>query len=569
MSTDLGIGYRIPPGPATHELIRKLREKDPSREALAVDEVLRSASRTELFAAIAEVHGLPFTPGVLRTANRALIEQFDVHIMKRAFLVPVSMTDDRLTIAISNPYDSSGRDFCAQNYGTHEIVVLMVPTTEIESELERVSGGSHVAQADIDRLESSSQARQQAVFEIGRPLETTDNPENIIPELVRGIFANAVARGASDIHFHTEAERFFYKLRLNGDRGTPALLDNKIRERVDAFMLGLCQIEREEAMKQIGLSGRFSLKHASGRQIDCRYERHRTYRGFHVTIRLLDKSLVEPKLGVGSLAFDDLTMLHIRRALNMSDGIIIMSGPTGSGKSTTLGAMLRELNKDQYNILTLENPVEDEVPGITHCDMKHADEFQLYIKSFMRSDPDIIQMGEIRDLASARLAIEASLTGHQVLTTIHTNSAVEILDRLAQLGIERHDIARTLRLLCAQRLVKLLCKQCRTASTLTASDADIFGFGPEHVGKEIHMHKDGGCAECDNRGYKGRKAVLEVLPIDREACAMITGGATAQELETAIRKKHGLKNLQEYGLAMLLASESDLPAIQDVINLAY
>jgi type II secretory ATPase GspE/PulE/Tfp pilus assembly ATPase PilB-like protein len=238
----------------------------------------------------------------------------------------------------------------------------------------------------------------------------------------------------------------------------------KLKDRLDAFLLNLMKLPTEIRNTAPGISGRFTISYFH-RPIDIRYERHRTYRGYHVTMRLLDKSNINVTLGKGTLAFDDETMFALNKVMKIPAGIIVMSGPTGSGKSTTLNAILRELNRPEVNILTLENPVEDEVPGITHCDLKSPKEFKPMIASFMRSDPDIILMGEVRDLESAELAIEAAVTGHKVLTTIHTPRASQIIERFEQLGIERWKIAQTLKAACAQRLVKLLCPYCKEPST--------------------------------------------------------------------------------------------------------
>ena len=205
----------------------------------------------------------------------------------------------------------------------------------------------------------------------------------------------------------------------DGDIGDKVEIPMKLKDRLDAFLLNLMKLPTEIRNTAPGISGRFTISYFH-RPIDIRYERHRTYRGYHVTMRLLDKSNINVTLGKGTLAFDDETMFALNKVMKIPAGIIVMSGPTGSGKSTTLNAILRELNRPDVNILTLENPVEDEVPGITHCDLKSPKEFKPMIASFMRSDPDIILMGEVRDIESAELAIEAAVTGHKVLTTIHT-----------------------------------------------------------------------------------------------------------------------------------------------------
>jgi len=319
-----------------------------------------------------------------------------------------------------------------------------------------------------------------------------------------------------------------------------------------------------------GISGRFTISYFH-RPIDIRYERHRTYRGYHVTMRLLDKSNINVTLGKGTLAFDDETMFALNKVMKIPSGIIVMSGPTGSGKSTTLNAILRELNRPEVNILTLENPVEDEVPGITHCDLKSAKEFKPMIASFMRSDPDIILMGEVRDLESAELAIEAAVTGHKVLTTIHTPRASQIIERFEQLGVERWKIAQTLKAACAQRLVKMLCPYCKEACN-GISDLDRKTYSLDDSWASIPLFKahDDGCGECRNTGYSGRTAILEIIPITPKVSDQLSKGEmTPYELEVKVAEEGILPNLRRSGLRLLKEGKTDIAAVSKVIDMTY
>ncbi len=344
----------------------------------------------------------------------------------------------------------------------------------------------------------------------------------------------------------------------------------KLKDRLDAFLLNLMKLPTEIRNVAPGISGRFTIAYFH-RPIDIRYERHRTYRGYHVTMRLLDKSNINVTLGKGTLAFDDETMFALNKVMKIPAGIIVMSGPTGSGKSTTLNAILRELNRPEVNILTLENPVEDEVPGITHCDLKSAKEFKPMIASFMRSDPDIILMGEVRDLESAELAIEAAVTGHKVLTTIHTPRASQIIERFEQLGIERWKIAQTLKAACAQRLVKMLCPYCKEASPgISEFDRKTFCLDDSWAEVPLFVAKPGGCRECRNTGYNGRTAILEIIPITPKVSDLLSKGEmTPYELEVKVAAEGILPNLRRSGLRLLRDGKTDLAAVSKVIDMTY
>jgi len=382
--------------------------------------------------------------------------------------------------------------------------------------------------------------------------------------------ADAVKIRASDIHFKVEKDSFYYCFRVDGDIGDKVEIPMKLKDRLDAFLLNQMKLPTEIRNTTPGISGRFTISYFH-RPIDIRYERHRTYRGYHITMRLLDKSHINVTLGKGTLAFDEETLFELARVMKIPAGIIIMSGPTGSGKSTTLNAILRELNRPEVNILTLENPVEDEVPGITHCDLKSPKEFKPMISSFMRSDPDIILMGEVRDLESAELAIEAAVTGHKVLTTIHTARASQIIERFEQLGIERWKIAQTLKAACAQRLVKLLCPYCKEPQKgITELDRRTFNLDETWANSPVFAAKSGGCQECRNTGYSGRTAILEIIPITPKISDQLSKGEISPyELEIKIQQEGKLPNLRRSGLRLLRDGKTDLNAVSKVIDMTY
>ncbi|MCF7733254.1 MAG: Flp pilus assembly complex ATPase component TadA, partial [Akkermansiaceae bacterium] len=290
-------------------------------------------------------------------------------------------------------------EYLAPRFPDLEIVKIITLSSEINRAIESVATNNGPSRSELEAIDVEDLDDGIHDFDV-----TTDYSEPMA-QLVATIMSDAVRTRASDIHFKVEKDSFYYAFRVDGDIGPKVEIPMKLKDRLDAFLLNLMKLPTEIRNTAPGISGRFTIAYFH-RPIDIRYERHRTYRGYHVTMRLLDKSNINVTLGKGTLAFDDETMFALNKVMKIPAGIIVMSGPTGSGKSTTLNAILRELNRPEVNILTLENPVEDEVPGITHCDLKSAKEFKPMIASFMRSDPDIILMGEVRDIESAELAIE-------------------------------------------------------------------------------------------------------------------------------------------------------------------
>jgi type II secretory ATPase GspE/PulE/Tfp pilus assembly ATPase PilB-like protein len=324
--------------------------------------------------------------------------------------------------------------------------------------------------------------------------------------------------------------------------------------------------EAMDKNKGLPLSGRFTVR-MGDRRIAMRAERLPSYRGFHYTMRILDKSHVSAKLGQGSLALHPATMKYIKQALNLPDGMILMSGPTGSGKSTTLVAMIKELFRTRYNIISFENPVEEEVPMVTHVNMEEVSHGPLYIRSGMRSDPDILLVGEIRDKETAELAIEAALTGHQVLSTIHTTWPAQIVVRLVQLGVPKFYVAETLKAACGQRLAKKLCKNCKEPMILTAALVDELGL-PDIFGGRSIFRAGAGCVYCNQLGYSGRQAMIEVLPITDEVTELIMQrDLTSIEIANFVYDHYQVPSLRDLAFDLLYNGAIDLPSAADSVRL--
>ncbi|RYD21592.1 MAG: general secretion pathway protein GspE [Verrucomicrobiaceae bacterium] len=549
----------------SRRIMGELGGHDPSYSELAQDQVPNRVTRYSFMAAIAKINGLPFFPKVAEFCDGTLHATCDSTVMTRGFFAPLCLSGpDKLIVAIANPWSPLPEEYLAPRFPNYEIVKIVTLASEIARAIESVATNNGPSKSELEAIDVEDMDDGLHDFDV-----TTDYTEPMA-QLVATIMSDSVRTRASDIHFKVEKETFYYAFRVDGDIGQKVEIPMKLKDRLDAFLLNLMKLPTEIRNTAPGISGRFTISYFH-RPIDIRYERHRTYRGYHVTMRLLDKSNINVTLGKGTLAFDDDTMFALNKVMKIPAGIIVMSGPTGSGKSTTLNAILRELNRPEVNILTLENPVEDEVPGITHCDLKSPKEFKPMIASFMRSDPDIILMGEVRDLESAELAIEAAVTGHKVLTTIHTPRASQIIERFEQLGIERWKIAQTLKAACAQRLVKLLCPYCKEPSTgIDALDRKTFSLDDTWADVPVFVAKTGGCAECRNSGYSGRTAILEIIPITPKVSDLLSKGEmTPYELEVKVAEEGILPNLRRSGLRLLREGKTDLAAVSKVIDMTY
>ena len=546
------------------QIMRALANHDPQYAELEHDQVANRVTRYCFMGALAKINGLPFFPRVAEFCDGSLHTYCDPTVLTRGLFSPLCVTGDKLIVAVANPWSPLPDEYLAPRFPDLEIVKVVTLASEIARAIESVGTNSGPSRSELEAIDVEDQEENIRDFDV-----TTDYTEPMA-QLVATVMADAVKTRASDIHFKVEKESFYYAYRVDGDIGTKVEIPMKLKDRLDAFLLNLMKLPTEIRATAPGISGRFTISYFH-RPIDIRYERHRTYRGYHVTMRLLDKSHINVTLGKGTLAFDEETLFELSKVMRVPAGIIVMSGPTGSGKSTTLNAILRELNRPDVNILTLENPVEDEVPGITHCDLKSAKEFKPMIASFMRSDPDIILMGEVRDIESAELAIEAAVTGHKVLTTIHTPRASQIIERFEQLGIERWKIAQTLKAACAQRLVKLLCPYCKEPQDgISDLDRRTFNLDESWATIPVFSAKSGGCAECRNSGYSGRTAILEIIPITPKTSDMLSKGEISPyELEVRIQEEGKLPNLRRSGLRLLREGKTDIEAVAKVIDMTY
>ena len=546
------------------QIMRALANHDPQFGELSHDQVANRVTRYCFMGAVAKINGLAFFPKVAEFCDGSLHTYCDPTVLTRGLFSPLSITGDKLLVAVANPWSPLPDEYLAPRFPDLEIVKIVTLASEIARAIESVATNSGPSRSELEAIDVEDNDEGIRDFDV-----TTDYTEPMA-QLVATVMADAVKTRASDIHFKVEKESFYYAYRVDGDIGDKVEIPMKLKDRLDAFLLNLMKLPTEIRATAPGISGRFTISYFH-RPIDIRYERHRTYRGYHVTMRLLDKSNINVTLGKGTLAFDEETLFELNKVMKVPAGIIVMSGPTGSGKSTTLNAILRELNRPDVNILTLENPVEDEVPGITHCDLKSPKEFKPMISSFMRSDPDIILMGEVRDIESAELAIEAAVTGHKVLTTIHTPRASQIIERFEQLGVERWKIAQTLKAACAQRLVKLLCPYCKEARNgISENDRRTYNLDESWANIPVFSAKPGGCSECRNSGYSGRTAILEIIPITPKTSDMLSKGEISPyDLELKIQEEGKLPNLRRSGLRLLREGKTDIDAVSKVIDMTY
>lgn len=373
--------------------------------------------------------------------------------------------------------------------------------------------------------------------------------------LINALLSEAVKDNASDIHIETFEKRVIVRFRIDG------VLKEIVQPRKQLAPLLISRIKvmakLDIAEKRVPQDGRISLKLA-GREVDVRVSTLPSYNGERIVMRLLDKTAA--RLDMKRLGMSISTLKGMRELLSQSHGIILVTGPTGSGKTTTLYAGLTELNGEAQNILTVEDPIEYNMEGIgqTQVNLKTDMTFARGLRAILRQDPDIIMIGEIRDRETAEIAIQASLTGHLVLSTLHTNTAVGAMTRLLDMGIESFLLSSSLIGVLAQRLVRMLCPVCKTAATPTAAESALLGIPPD---SEAQIFRSQGCQKCNHLGYQGRTGIYELLLVDSAVREMIHQGASEQQIVEHCRAC--TQSIRQDGIDKILAG---LTSIEEVLR---
>ena len=379
-----------------------------------------------------------------------------------------------------------------------------------------------------------------------------------VVRLIDALLADAVHRGASDVHFEPEPQFVRIRYRIDG-------VLRQIRSLHKTYWPAM--VVRLKVMSTMNIAetrapqdGRISLN-VSGRPLDFRVAAQPTVYGENVVLRILDKQKGLVALDNLGLPDDNLNLLKLMIA--RPEGIILVTGPTGSGKTTTLYSILSHVNSEGVNIMTLEDPVEYPLPMIRQTSVTDKIDFGSGIRSMMRQDPDIILVGEIRDKDTAEMAFRAAMTGHQVYSTLHTNSAVGAVPRLLDIGVLPDIMAGNIIGIVAQRLVRKLCPHCKRGAPVDPFERHILGIEP---GVELTLYQAQGCERCDHQGYKGRLSVLEILKLDAELDEMIARRTTAREIRSAALRK-GFRPLAEDAIRRVIEGVTSLDEISRVVDL--
>ncbi len=458
-------------------------------------------------------------------------------------LAPICKLGNKLFVAMADPLNVLALDDLRQR--TKLEIVPMITT---ERSVNEALSGVNSASAAMDQMLKEAAATGSDVEEVQNKREDIDldklaheSEDAPVVKIVNLILVQALKEKASDIHIEPFEKTLKLRYRVDGTlieaSSPPKALQLPIASRIK-ILAGLDIAER-----RLPQDGRFRIR-VSGKEVDLRISILPTVYGEKIVIRLLDKGALSGS--IDQLGMDEFTLKQFKRAIDAPHGMILVTGPTGSGKTTTLYSVLQELNSPEYNIVTVEDPIEYQLPGINQVAVKSdiGLDFAGALRSILRQDPDIVMIGEIRDNETADIAVKAALTGHQVLSTLHTNDAAGAITRLDDMGIEPFLISSSILLACAQRLVRRICPNCREEFS---PDAEVFEKLGIQDGEDSVFYHGVGCDRCKRRGYLGRAAIIEVLPVSETIRRLIIKRASAAVIKNQAVTE-GMKTLRMVGI---------------------
>jgi type IV pilus assembly protein PilB len=533
------------------EQATKLQKESHSRLASALVK-LGFLSDEDVTNFLSRQYGVPAINLSYFEIDPAVVKLIPYETAKRYQILPLSRVGASLTIAMVDPTNVFAMDDIKFMTGFNIEPVVASESSIIEG-IDKAYGTSkeeeleQVMQSMNDLGEGTDIEVQAEEHELElKELEKAADEAPIV-KLVNLVLTDAVKRGASDIHMEPYEKEFRVRFRIDGVLQSIMNPPLKLKDAIISRLKIMAKLDISE--KRLPQDGRIMLKMQIGgkkKQLDFRVSTLPTLWGEKIVLRLLDKENL--RLDMTKLGFEQESLTKFEKAILKPYGMVLVTGPTGSGKTNTLYSAISRLNQPDTNIMTAEDPVEFQLGGVNQVQMKEQIglNFATALRAFLRQDPNIILVGEIRDFETAEIAIKAALTGHLVLSTLHTNGAPETITRLMNMGIEPFLVATSVHLICAQRLVRRICKDCAEPVEVPPQALIDEGYTPEES-KTVQIMKGAGCGTCNKTGYKGRTGLYEVMEVDDEIRELVLVGASAIELKKKAIER-GMITLRRSGL---------------------
>jgi type IV pilus assembly protein PilB len=515
-------------------------------------------SPEQLAMAVAERYGLDFVDLGVFHVDMAAANLISVKSARRHQAIPIGFLDEQtLILAMADPTNVVGIDDVqmATSYSCHVAVATPADVDSLLGRLSTLQSTVAEAIADVDPAEAEGEAEDAAeVTDIRASAE--DAP---VIKLVNSILAQAVTEGASDIHFEHGESEMRIRFRIDGVLHEAAKVPKRMVNGVVSRVKIMSDLDIAE--KRIPQDGRVGVT-IEDRRVDLRVTTLPTQRGEGASIRILDEAAALRTLD--DLGMDGQERARFSDSFRKPYGAVLVTGPTGSGKSTTLYAAMQELNNVDKNIVTIEDPVEYRLPGVNQINVhrKAGLDFATGLRSVLRADPDVIMVGEVRDSETARIAVEAALTGHMVLTTLHTNDAPGAITRLQEMGIESFLTSSAVDCVVAQRLARVLCPHCKKRVVVSQAALHEAGF---RIGGDLEAYEPVGCPRCHRIGYRGRIGIYSVMVMSERIKEMVVNLASEADIGGAA-KEEGMLTLREAGLVKVRAGVTSIEEVTRVAS---
>ncbi len=531
----------LPEAKAVEAQAASLKEKTPfvsyivSKNLAKGRDVAKAASE-EFGVPVVDIDCLDIEADTVKLVSEKLVRKHNT--------LPIFKRGNRLFVAVSDPTNLQGLDEIKFQAGMGTEPILVEDNKLIKA-IDRALEASDTAlsdlgDADLDDVEFHDEDAASAGGDVSES-EIDDTP---VVRFINKVLLDAINKGASDIHLEPYEKNYRVRFRMDGMLKEVAAPPVGMAPKLAARIKVMSRLDISE--RRIPQDGRIKMNLSKNRSIDFRVNTCPTLYGEKIVLRILDSG--SAKIGIDALGFEPFQKDLYMENLQKPYGMILVTGPTGSGKTVSLYTGVNILNQPGVNICTAEDPSEINMPGVNQVNVnpKVGLTFASALRAFLRQDPDIILVGEIRDLETAEIAIKAAQTGHMVLSTLHTNDAPQTLTRLANMGVPPYNIASSVNLIIAQRLARKLCPHCKTPIEVPKEALVKEGFKKEDVAKGIKIFGPVGCDQC-NEGYKGRVGIYQVMPVSEEMGKIIMEGGNAMEL-AAQAKKEGIPDLRESGL---------------------
>jgi general secretion pathway protein E/type IV pilus assembly protein PilB len=529
--------------------------KGARKEELPVTDILirnTGLSKIDILKALANQFGMETVNLTGVAIDTDVVEAMPAKVARRYKVVPLSRDEGTLRVALSDPFDVETLDSLRYILKTNVEGVVALPE-DIEIALDHYYPRASEDMADMltEMAGGSTVAGSSLTIEE----ETTESDEPII-KLVNLIILEAFRRRASDIHLEPLERKFRVRYRIDGVlhevESPPRRLQAAIISRVK-IMSNMSIAEKRQTQ-----DGRIQIK-VNDRDLDLRVSVMPANHGETIVMRILDKTSL--LLGLSQLGFFSDDQSTFERLIGLSDGIILVTGPTGSGKTTTLYAVLNQINKPDRKIITVEDPVEYQMSGINQVQVNAeiGMSFGAALRAILRQAPNIIMIGEIRDLETAEIAVNASLTGHLVFSTLHTNDAPGAVTRMIDIGVKPFLVASSTRAIMAQRLVRRICPKCKEEYTPSEHELHLLGPAASQI-EQAQLYRGRGCGDCANTGYRGRLGIYEIFVLNDDVRHMINEQVASSEIRAAARKI-GMRTLREDGLRKVVAGMTTIEEV--------